>query len=55
MIVSKQRPCIQTHGSMTCAGFLFSGHGRYSGQDSGSNWHEREGGNGAAEIILQAT
>ena len=23
MIVSKQRPCIQTHGSMTCAGFLF--------------------------------
>ena len=27
-------------------------YGRYSGQDSGSNWHEREGGNGAAEIIF---
>lgn len=30
-------------------------YGRYSGQDKGSNWHELEGGNGAAEIILQAT
>ena len=27
-------------------------YGRYSWQDSGSNWHEREGGNGAAEIIF---
>lgn len=27
-------------------------YGRYSGQDSGSNWHEREGSNGAAEIIF---
>ena len=25
-------------------------YGRYSGQDSGSNWHEREGGNGAAVL-----
>ena len=27
-------------------------YGRYSGQDKGSNWHELEGGNGAAEIIF---